>query len=385
MKFGMQMDMARYEVSRLGRDATDAEATAAFQKAWRSIDNRMGQIVWDNRFWNKTVKDLGMASTTSLGWQLGAVEELLGSVTDLASTQRRVAEGEPWLTHKMAFAVSMPFVAGLYGATVQYLHTGQWPEKLWDYFHPKSGRKNPDGTDERYNIPSYMTDVTNAYYHPLTTVENKLHPLTRSIAEMLNNADYYGTEIRNKDDSRVQQLFSEAEFMAKQFEPYSLASFEKERASGGTGLSSAVSGLNIAPASQNRSAAMEKAVEYIKDSAAPIRTKEQAQASADQYNMRMEFKKGNTKPIEDALDAGKITAKQARSLTEKAEKSPLVNAMAKLTIDQSLNVYELADPKEREDIKSLVISRYIRDTKRMPPDQIDAVLKKATKLGLFEE
>lgn len=385
MKFGMQMDMARYEVSRLGRNATDSEAMAAFQNSWRSIDNRMGQIVWDNRFWNKTVKDLGMASTTSLGWQLGAVEELLGSVTDLASTKRRVAEGQPWLTHKMAFAVSMPFVAGLYGATVQYLHTGQWPEKLWDYFHPKSGRQNPDGTDERYNVPSYMTDVTNSYYHPLTTVENKMHPLLRSISEMLNNADYYGTEIRNKDDSRVQQLGSEVEFMAKKFVPYSLASAQKERASGGTGLDSAISGLNIAPASQNRSPAMDKAVGYIRDSAAPVKTKEQAEASAEQYNMRMEFKKGNTKPIEDALDAGKITAKQARALTDKAEKSPLVNAMAKLTIDQSLNVYELADPKEREDIKPLVISRYIRDTRRMPPDQIDSVQQKATKLGLFEE
>jgi hypothetical protein len=65
---------------RLGDDATPQQIREAVQRAWDSVDNRMGQLVYDNLFWNRAVKDLAMASVRSVGWNLGSVREMGGGV-----------------------------------------------------------------------------------------------------------------------------------------------------------------------------------------------------------------------------------------------------------------------------------------------------------------
>jgi hypothetical protein len=57
-------------------------------KAWDSVDNRMGQVVYDNLFWRKSIKDIGMASVRSLGWNLGTFRELGGGALDFAKAGR---------------------------------------------------------------------------------------------------------------------------------------------------------------------------------------------------------------------------------------------------------------------------------------------------------
>ena len=54
----------------------------------------------------------------------------------------------------------MPLIAGLMGATYQYLRTGTGtPQELKDYFHPKTGEQDADGNDLRVDIGSYMKDI----------------------------------------------------------------------------------------------------------------------------------------------------------------------------------------------------------------------------------
>jgi hypothetical protein len=72
-----------------GRDARRSPRRAA--KAWDSVDNRMGQLVYDNLFWSKTFKDLAMASVRSVGWNLGTIRELGGGLVDLASEGAKAA------------------------------------------------------------------------------------------------------------------------------------------------------------------------------------------------------------------------------------------------------------------------------------------------------
>jgi hypothetical protein len=53
-------------------------------RAWDSVDNRLGQLVYDNLFWHNMTKDLGLVATRSLGWNLGTIRELAGGVADYA-------------------------------------------------------------------------------------------------------------------------------------------------------------------------------------------------------------------------------------------------------------------------------------------------------------
>jgi hypothetical protein len=54
----------------------------------------MGQLVYDNLFWNRTVKDLSMASVRSVGWNIGDIRELPGGVKDAAVEATRKLMGK---------------------------------------------------------------------------------------------------------------------------------------------------------------------------------------------------------------------------------------------------------------------------------------------------
>lgn len=230
-KMGVFMDMARREIEKAQTDGvsgvrrvlTRDDVRAAMGKAWDSVDNRMGQLVYDNLFWNKTAKDLGQASVRSLGWNLGTIRELGGGVYDALKAGKDMATlKRPNVTYRMAYLAALPIVTGMLGASLQYLMTGKGPSELKDYYFPKTGEKDDKGNDKRVALPSYMKDVYAYAHDPTGTVTHKLHPDLATLADMLRNEDYYGVPIRNADDPFIKQLQSEGEYAAKQFIPFGI-------------------------------------------------------------------------------------------------------------------------------------------------------------------
>lgn len=249
-KLGIFADQAQFilkESETLG--LSEMETTARLQEAWDSVDNRMGQMVYDNLFWNKTLKDSAMLSTRSLGWNLGTIRELGGGAVDFAKQGFKGATGKgARMTPKMAYTISLPFVSAVFGAIIYYLYNGTGPEEPLDYFYPKTGKLKPDGTPERVSIPTYMKDVFAYYKEPMTTVTNKVNPIWGTIIDMLENKDYYGTEIRNINDPVVRQVQDEFMFLIKQFEPYSISGALKRKESGEGLLQQAESFFGLMPA-----------------------------------------------------------------------------------------------------------------------------------------
>jgi hypothetical protein len=221
------MDLAKDILEQAKKeDWSEAKTTLRLQEAWDSVDNRLGEMVYDNLFWNKALKDLSMASVRAVGWNLGTLRELGGGLKDIASIPYKLATGgEIRMTPRMAYTIALPIVVGVEGAILHYILTGKPPETLLDYYYPKTGRKNPDGTDERISLPSYMKDVFAVGEEGLFKVaSNKLNPVFGTIIDMLQNKDYYGTEIRNTNDPLVKQIAQEFQFLASQFEPFSIQS-----------------------------------------------------------------------------------------------------------------------------------------------------------------
>src|SRR5204862_1290930 len=127
-KLGVFGDLARFELERMPPEATLTERRAVLVKAWDSVDNRMGQLVYDNLFWSKTFKDLAMASVRSVGWNIGTIRELGGGMLDVATEGSKALRGKPAeLTHRAAYVMALPITVGMYGALYQYLRTGEGP------------------------------------------------------------------------------------------------------------------------------------------------------------------------------------------------------------------------------------------------------------------
>ena len=67
-----------------------------------------------------------------------------------------------------------------------------------------------------------MKDVYHYATAPVRTIENKTGPLVNTLVEMLHNRDYYDRPIRGEGDSLIQQLKEEADFIGRQFLPFTL-------------------------------------------------------------------------------------------------------------------------------------------------------------------
>lgn len=217
VKIGAFMDLAENIAVRMPH-ATTAELNRAYAQAWDSIDNRFGQLVYDNLFWNKTGKDLVMLGTRSVGWNLGTVRELGGGVADAAKSLK----GKP-ITDRTLYAIMLPIYAGMIGALYMYLHTGHGPKEVKDYFYPENGLTDKNGNPQRTTLPTYMKDVYAYSQDPLQTIENKTSPLISMAFELAQNKDYYGDMIRNPSDNVAKQLEQVGSFALNETAPFSVS------------------------------------------------------------------------------------------------------------------------------------------------------------------
>lgn len=365
-KLGVFADLAANELARLDPGTKREVVRAAMAKAWDSVDNRMGQLVYDNLFWHKSLKDLGMVSVRSLGWNLGTVRELGGAVVDVGKQGVKALRGEkPEVTHRMAYAVALPFVTGLYGALIQYLYTGKGPDDLKDYYFPKTGRKNADGSAERLALPSYMKDVATATLGfrtgpsaglkgMATMAGHKVHPMVSAIIDMMRNQDFYGTEIRHEGDPLVQQAKDEVLYMLKQYVPFSVTAYMKRREAGeGVGQSlQAFAGLQPASGLMTKTLAQHLMQGYLADMMPKgARTKEAFEASQRRKELRGELRGGEAegrRHLLDALRSGEITPRQARDLLKSSKQDPRVSQFTRLPFDQAAEVWSYGTSEEKK-------------------------------------
>lgn len=357
-KLGVFADLAQFEVSRLPPNATAAETRAVLQRVWDSVDNRMGQLVYDNLFWTRAQKNLGMASVRSLGWNIGTVRELGGGIRDLAAvTNADMAQ----MTPKAMYAASLPFTVGLYGAAIGYLMTGEGPKELKDYFYPRTGRMNPDGTEERMQMPSYLKDVRGFVTHPYDTVKHKANPLLASVIDMLENEDFYGNEIRNPHDPIVRQLGQLMTYGGNQFTPFAVrnALLASQRKQGAARMGLSFIGITPAPREIVRSDAGNLLAQYSHQGAGSL-TPEQAFTQRLESNLRTKLQSRDPdayRQLAEAVSSGQLNPRQRTAIIKSARTPAAVSQFMRLDVPQAAEVYRVANPAERRTFWPLLVGK----------------------------
>jgi len=377
-KLGVFAEMAKRELERLGPDASPVEVRSAMSRAWDSVDNRMGQMIYDNLFWHKITKDLAMSSVRSVGWNLGTAREVGGGVVDLARLPFRAAEKgrtDPLFTHRMAYAVALPLVVGTMGAMTQYLLTGKGPDELKDYFFPKTGGVDENGSPERIAFPSYMKDIfplTDRIQHgdvagvggvATHMLTSKAHPLIGMVGEMLSNKDYYGTEIRHPDDPLIQQLKDAASHVATGLVPFAVRGYQKEKERDTAAWRRVLPFVGITPAPNylNQSEAERLLSEKL---AARLpqgsRTKAESERSRLKYNLQSKMRRGQLvgQEVQDAVARGQLTQDDVKAIVAAAHSEPLPLRFAKLNnIEDMLDVYDLMSEVEKAKVRPVLAAK----------------------------
>lgn len=398
LKMGAFMDMAKYELARLPAGASREKVREVMGKAWDSVDNRMGELVYDNLFWNKAAKDMAMASMRSVGWNLGTVREMLGGVKDAGQLAKKMvgvkSANKAEFTHRMAYLVAMPAMAAMMGGATQYVlskaqgnNEDATPKEWKDWFFPRTGELDRDGNPVRLALPTYMKDVLAYANNPVETASNKTHPLLNTIIEMLQNKDYYNTKIRNEDDPIYKQAASLLAHFGKQFEPFSSREVRRMMDEGQTGGRQFLPLIGFVRARHDitDSPALHLAKSLVEDNMPRgTRTSEEADKAKSKTDIVRKIRANSSdtdQAIEEGISTGLITQRsQLKEMYDKAEHSTLWGLVRHLEVADAMKVMEAATAKERADLIDGVWQK-LQDNKSLTPEEKD---KYAEMLDAFE-
>lgn len=420
LKLAAFWHLAMMELRDLGPQPDQHEVDKVLGKAWDSIDNRFGELIYDNLFWNAILKDAGMGSVRALGWNLGTVREVFGAIPaqlgqmgvipgagsgggfgkppmrlrntmmatdpaggpDIPVYERGRA---PWLSHPFAYFVALVYLSAVMGALYQKLHTGLNPGEqadgstdpstaLLDLYFPRTGGMTRDGRPDRATLWTYMKDVFAFLRHPITTIEGKVNPILSLTLELIRNEDYFGTAMRNPDDPLVQQLEDVVKYLATQYRPISAQSFlQRAQQRGGLTVGTAAEsllGVNVAPRSATRTALED----YLHEIQPPSH-----RSQADEA--RLEARRALRDAVQDKDDAARRQAIAGGLLTRRAIGSTLkaarFNALQlqfrSTTLDQAVHAYTLGTPEERLALKAELLMKRARLLPQVAPTSRQAM------------
>jgi len=256
--------------------ASREQSLAAARKIWDSVDNRLGETVQDNIFWNKVAKQAAQASLLSYSWNLGTFREIGGGTLNLVRSRTKALdltskEYSPTAAYVVAFPAGIAAVHSLY----QYLKTGDLPDSVQDLMAPMTGGMAPPlggeyeprltkkGTvyksdagrppalpvDERALLPGYQKDVFGWYMHPGQEASNKVAPLAKILWHTAQNANWAGKPIVNFQEPPPMWLERYLQFVQESIQPITMQQIGKmPNPDSNISLAEKLTGVRAAPA-----------------------------------------------------------------------------------------------------------------------------------------
>ena len=163
------------------------------------IDNRLGEMNFDNLFWNRTFKTSLQFFFRSITWKLGNVrafgDAIYGQGKELVEAVR---EGRaPKLTPEASWLLSLSIYTAVIATITMKLLTGKYPQTIKDYIYPQSDKDDPN---KRISLPTYARDAFSLVHSPLGYMKSSMSGEIGRILDVWQNKDFYGTEIYNPSD-----------------------------------------------------------------------------------------------------------------------------------------------------------------------------------------
>jgi hypothetical protein len=387
LKSGAAYNLMRQELARLPAGASQQQVAAVARRVVDMVDNRFGQLVYDNLFWPKWAKESAMMAQRATGWNLGTVREWGGAAIDAAATPHRAykqakgtaaPENDSWFTHRMGGAAATLLLVGAIGGMLHRLMTGKNPEHARDFIYPQTGDTDDNGHPVRLSLPTDLKDVGGYISHPLQTLKNKTSPLIGILGSILSNKDYWGTQVYNEDDTAGQKAKSIGKFAAQSAIPFSYQSDQRLKGEGATPGKRAMSYLGVQQMSPQYSLTPAEAMaQQIARDQMPIggRTQfaaDQAKSKNDlSQTLRHEPTADWGKTLQEAGRSGKFSQKDLEASASKATELPLVHHVEHMSLHDALRVWQVADAGEQHKLQAAIVAK-IKPAELAKMDPADA-------------
>ena len=398
-KLGMFAELM-HESMKIYPDMTHAERRIIAREIWNRVDSRLGQVVYDRLFMHNVAKGIIQAVVRAPGWTGGTIAEIGGSAIDANKFVKEwIKTGKPpeELPDRVAYTMSLLAISLIANGLATAVFTGENPKDINDLFAFRTGNFDEDGRPERMLYPMYTKDLVSYSKNAPHTIMAKTHPLITLATDIAyKNKDYYGTEIRNKDDATMQQVADMITYSAKQFVPFWMRGAGKEIQRTGVGEDGFVSKLEktaeekpwslvapligIMPASSEytRSKAELLQSEILRERRpAGSRTKEAGERLDLERELRQGYKKNHDMTqIKRAISEGKISPEQAKSIIKGAGIAPLVRDFDRLGATEAFEIYKVATKEERNMLKPKLAKKVRNEAKKRSQGERVALLEK---------
>jgi hypothetical protein len=321
----------------------------AFRKLAKSVDNRYGEMAYNTLFWNRWVKDLAVANTLSLGWQMGFLREYGGGmldlkhvITDSGTVSQKAAKG---MLDRPLFGTYYITQALGYGGLLTYALTGTPPQGLMDYIYPRDGGKTKDGKPSRVGTMFYTKEFASIYKHVQSeglvsglaqAAMNKGSGMIGMYTEWATGVNSFNQEIRKPDSPAFQQLEQTLSATLLDLEPISLEAISKiqsehprrDAALAFAGFSPAPRYITETPTEATIRGTYDK---YYAPKQTPF---ERAQYSGESRKLRDLYAAGKDSDAEDLLDhmqeKYQLSEQDRRKLTKDSIKETDTNSSVKM-------------------------------------------------------
>lgn len=359
----------------------DLQRQLGLRKIAKSVDNRYGEMNYNSLFWPRWFKDLMVANTLSLGWQMGFMREFGGGAIDAGQFIKgtdRVQRIKAGALDRPLFASSYVLSALGYGGLLTWGLSGQAPQGIYDYIFPRTGKTDASGKPERVNTMFYTREFASIWKHVESEgllegmsklASSKASGLIGLASELTSGVNSFGQNIRNPDDPMYKQIEQKLVYALSDLEPISVQQMKSQDAKG-----IALSSLGFTPAPK-----------YITDSKTEARIKldygkyvqpkettfERLRYGGDFAKLKKQYSEGDEgfgDSLDKFMESNQITSAERRRIFKalRSDTPPTHRMFSKLPWEVQKHILDQMSEDEREEYIPLSDKQHLRHRYEAP-------------------
>lgn len=264
------------------------------------IDDRIGEMNFDNLFWSRTFKTAMQFMMRSVTWKLGNIRAMAGAPLEQGMEFINAAkEGRaPNLMPKMAWLMGLTAMQVAISSAIQGIATGKKLESLKDIIAPRI-----DANDETQRVipPTYYKDLFHIAHDPAGYVTTSSSGPIGKIIDIWQNKDFYNQEIYDPNDDFITRQKEKLHYFIPK--PFSITSAvtQIEQGQGGKAALSFF-GLNKSPGYLNHTPIENEIFDLYNIRNTGVKPYKEKEANDEKKLITELYKNGNKDEAQDRAD-----------------------------------------------------------------------------------
>jgi hypothetical protein len=387
LKYGQFLEQYSEQLAENAADLASGKVTRAeiARKVVDSVENRFGELNFDNLFWNKTLKSAMQFAFRSVTWKLGNVREIGGSVPGQLGEGVKAAKALydvipkemgggggsagakgkdviPKLDMHMSWVLSFIALSSVIGSVLAKIRSGKYPWEwaeedknsslLRETMHPRTGELDQRGEPVRLSLPTYWKDVEHAS-KPMQYVVGSLSATAGRAIDVAQNRDYFNNYVYNPNDDLGTQVKQIGKYVAPT--PFGIGGYLRSKGEGVGTTTRVMSsfGFPRAPRSLDFTPAESMAHDILQAKRGP-KTPEEQEETRDYLQRRA---------------SGELSPAERKSQIKGIGKSFLVKTMQSLvregaTMQELRRIEDKASPEEKSQIHIIMLRARMNDLRK---------------------